>query len=325
MTAPRLVPPSDVASWREAALAPGHGRAFVVACGKALGLEALLWTWSGPTGRVSCPLLLRPLDAGRFDVVTPIGFGGLATQGTIDGWQEAWRSDWSRRGAVTGYVQLCPGVGLPALLDQGARTGPRVARWAIDATDEALHGRLARDHRARLRKWQGTEPRVEYDTDEARTAFCTLYPQFAAARGVSAPYRLTARALEAVVSAPGAMVVAAGSAGGPLVASALFLRHGARADYTLNGSAPEGRVHARGLVWSAARRLRDDGVQIMDLGGGVMAGDSLERFKVRFGARLVDTQVWCSIIDEAEYHHRCTAAGTQSTSTGWFPSYRAPT
>jgi hypothetical protein len=197
--------------------------------------------------------------------------------------------------------------------------------WDLTPDLHTLEHGLARDHKLRLRKWWKTNVETVVDDEHLPERFASLYTDFAQRAGVGSAYQMTPEVLRAVAADAGVLAVGAREAEGPICAVSLFPHAGTRADYYLNGAAPQGRHHARGLVWTAMTVLRARGVEAINLGGGVSAGDSLDSFKRRFGARAVQTQVLRQIIHPVAYARACEHRGVDPTDTaGYFPAYRTP-
>ncbi len=304
---------------------PAHGHDFVAASAAAMGLDGGLWTWTGPGGTAVCPVLLRPVSGGGVDLVSPMGFGGFAIRGTGAGLAAAWTAHWVAQDAVAAYVQLHPlrtADGWAAVWGEGSgglRPGPTVYVWDIDQPLDVLERGLARDHRARLRKWVRQSPAVTVGGNGLIDDFVGLYTSFADARDLSRAYRFPSEALRALAGGDHALLVGADS---PVSAASLFVWRGTVADYYLNGAAPEGRLHARGLIWTAVAELQRRGVTTLNLGGGVQAGGPLDRFKARFGAPARQTTVLAHVIQTDRYAQLCAGAGVSPAADGYFPAYR---
>ena len=83
--------------------------------------------------------------------------------------------------------------------------------------------------------------------------------------------------------------------------------------------------HSTHLLWSAAHRLRGLGVPSLNLGGGVAEGDSLARFKERFGARKLPLTALKQVYDRAAYERLCRERGADPDDIeAYFPPYRRP-
>jgi hypothetical protein len=330
-----IIDPTDRAAWNALVAAgpalPGHHHALVTATASTLGGVGRLWHWQTATGRALCAIIERPVAGGGIDLVTPIGFSGLSWTGDPTGLAEAWTTSWRERGAIAAYLQLHP-FGPPQAWDDlwagvepGLRPGPTTYVWDLSPSLHDLEQGLGRDHKLRLRKWRRTHGHISVDSPRLPHHFADLYATFADSRGVGDAYRLPPDTLVALATDPSVLAVGAADPGQPVQAVSLFPYRGPFADYFLNGAAPDGRHHARGLIWTAMTLLRERGVRWLNLGGGVRPGDDLDRFKQRFGGRPVDTPVLCQVFDSTAYTRACAQHGVlPESASGYFPAYRRP-
>ena len=86
--------------------------------------------------------------------------------------------------------------------------------------------------------------------------------------------------------------------------------------------ASETRVH---LVWWAVERLRELGIERLNLGGGMREGDEVAEFKRSFGAAQHRLASLRQVYRPAAYEDLCRQAGVDpDRRSGYFPPYRAP-
>ena len=300
---------------------------------EGLGLPMELFVAEGPQGRAACPLFRRPIEAGqRFDLATPVGFGGFAATGALPGLRAAWTEFWRAAGAVSAYVQIHPLTGAALLAGPLAEFAPDAAPGPVTVTlplagrsaEDVLQG-MRRDHRSRIRQWLAREGGFELDQEALGEAFVSMFPAVREERGMGALYALPADALRALIAHPSCWMVGARGADGEIEAVSLFLLTETGADYHLNAARGEGRRHARALVWAAILECLERGIPALHLSGGVSAGDSLDEFKTGFGGVRSPSIVLRSVIDPEAYATLCAAAGVKpSSADGYFPAYRRP-
>jgi hypothetical protein len=309
--------------------APGaaHRPEYVAAAAGAAGCRAGLWVHVGSQGRAACPLLVRPAPGGAFDVATPVGFSGFAIEGDVPHLADAWARDWRARGAVAAYVQLSPALDAATwrarlgALSEHLVDARECLVWDLRAPPDELLGRMAPKHRQLLRKWLREDIALAWHEPDLAPAFLRLYSDFADRRNLPEAYRFPSDRLEALLHAPGTLLVGARAPDGTVEAATLFL-HGANASESfLNAATPDGRRHSRGLYWSGALALRARGARAMNLGGGVVDGDALSDFKSRLGARPVRTLALTQVFDDAAYARCCAEAGVEPAQAGRFPAW----
>ncbi|HCH65703.1 MAG TPA: hypothetical protein DFR83_23065, partial [Deltaproteobacteria bacterium] len=271
MSAPAvtIIELADRADWNRAVVRgpalPTHRHAVIAAAAQPLGGTAKLWCWHSPRGAATCAVITRPVPGGGFDLVTPIGFSGLAHTGDPSGLAAAWTASWRAEGAVAAYLQLHPFQSSEAWkviwadIAPGLSTGPITYVWDLAPELDTLEGDLARDHKLRLRKWWKTNTETVTDHEHLAERFAELYTAFAQRKDVGSAYRMHHAVLHSVAADKGVLAVGARTPNAPISAVSLFPHAGDRADYYLNGASPEGRHHARGLVWTAMTMLRARG------------------------------------------------------------------
>jgi len=113
---------------------------------------------------------------------------------------------------------------------------------------------------------------------------------------------------------------------GRVVGMQLWYRSGSVAHYHLGAYTDEGYdVRASfGLFWRSIEYFADEGVAVLNLGGGAGlradAADGLARFKRGWATRSAHSLLVGRILDLGEYT-RLTGAGKQGTD--FFPAYRS--
>lgn len=108
-------------------------------------------------------------------------------------------------------------------------------------------------------------------------------------RGVQLPKPILVRALLAAAGPPLTMLVTVLEKNEPLAAG-LFLRHGPDATYYVSHTTLIGRDRSATnlMLWAAIRRLADQGVRYLDLGGiDTREAPGLARFKLGTGGRVL--------------------------------------
>lgn len=329
-----LILPTDPSGWRLELSGVrhefGHTLEYVEAASAVTGFPSALWSYRGPDGKAACAIAMRPAPGGGFDVVTPLGFSGFALAGDVPELGDAWTQDWQRRGAIAAFVQLSPFLGPPEwkslLPTQAAHLFPAQDCWSWDlhGSENELLMRMTPDNRQRIRKWLREDARIVWDQEELVDAFNGLYPEFVARNRISNVYRFPGCEIRRLSQADGSLFIGARGANGQIESVCIFLGKDARADFFLNASNSAGRRHSRGLYWSAGLRLRELGIETLNLGGGIKPGDSLSEFKRRFGARLAPTLSLRQVFDSNRYDSACRAVGVSPATANYFPAYHSP-
>lgn len=329
----RLVPASNAAAWLDAIEGMphdfGHRPEYALAATAVTGFPTSLWMYEGESGRAACVVAVREAPDG-FDIATPLGFAGVSITGDVPGLGEAWTGDWKDRGAISAYVQLSP-FRSPAQWRQlvpelSGFMQPAQDCWCWDLRPEpdALLAGMSSKHRQLLRKWLREEARVEWDQRILLEHFNRLYAEFLERQVIASIYHYLSPPLAVLAAAPGSLMVGARNAQGEIEAVTMFLHAGATADSFLNAATPAGRRHSRGLYWLGLLRLRELGVNHLNLGGGISPGDGLSDFKDRLGAARSPTLALKQVFDQDRFDSACAAAGVPADKSGYFPAWRRP-
>jgi hypothetical protein len=309
--------------WADALADLPHGHAHTWGFRRAVqltsGLPTHLYRYERGSARALCPLVERDLD-GRVDVVTPYGFGGLATSGDCSAFAGDWSEFARSRGWVCGYLALDPqfgdAAGFPA---EEVHAHTSLYLMDLRGSDDEVRARLSQNRRRQLRDWPG--PGLVEDRAELTEFLLDTYADFFARRGAGAATDLSRDTMAAIAALDDVLIV--GARGDALESVALFGHTPHGGDYLFNVSVPGGERHAVDLIWWGVERLRALGVESLNLGGGVRPGDDLAEFKRRFGAAELPLVSLRQVYRPDVYEELCRAAGVTSARDGWFPPYRA--
>ncbi|HKX29001.1 MAG TPA: hypothetical protein VJ302_14995 [Blastocatellia bacterium] len=320
----RLLTLADEAAWREALLSIPHAFAhtwdYLQALSHSLPNDLRLYVFDGANGRGLCPLLERSWN-GRTDVVTPYGFNGFAIAGETAELPDRWRRFATERGWVCGYLGLNPA--LPNPPDESGE--PDRAVYLVDVTKspaELFEG-LSRNVKTRLREWQRSGARIIDDRERARRFFIDNYRDFTRRVGAGTPYHFSPITLDGWTRLERVWLLGAENGSGRLEAVSVFAASDYCGEYLFNVSLPEGRGHSAALLWEGMLRLRSEGVPVVNLGGGVTAGDGLDQFKARFGGFSRPLRALKQVYRPDVYEECCRRAGVDPRSrSGYFPPYR---
>jgi hypothetical protein len=300
-----------------------HTRAYCEAMAAATGRAVELIAIDAPGGRALCPIAERRF-AGEPDAVTPYGMSGFATAGGVPDLAARWRGLAEERGWVCAYVAQNPLLGDLTSFPASERHR-RNSVFALDLTvgEERLWAGLSTNRRRQLRGWPALRERLVTDRAPLTDFLVREYPGFMARREAGPAYRMDAAGLERLCAMPGAFLVGAGD-GDRLEAASLFAATPHAGDFVFNVSVPGGEHHSVALIWYAVERMREAGVPVINLGGGVREGDALAEFKRRFGARRLPLESLRQVFRVEEHRRLCALAGADPGGRGgFFPPYHA--
>lgn len=327
-----IIPSNNSAKWAEAlkglSYAYGHTNEYCCAMEQASGLRTFLNVIRENDSIAVCPLSIREKEDGFRDLVSPYGFAGIASNYPAeqsDDLSRKWMTFLKESGFVTAYIMQHPLFSLNGSLWQSILAQHHVFH-VVDLTQtlDDLWKRMRDSHRYELNKMaKNNEVSVITDKLRLKDALKRLYPITLARVGASAIYQFTSSVLDQLTENKTLLVGVEEK--GSIQAVSLFLYTPVVAEYFLNASTAEGRVYSRQIIWAAMRMLKEMGVKMLNLGGGVKSDDSLEHFKRRFGGQAVRGQVLKLIIDQERYNYLCGkyCAGDDKLIK-YFPPYWAP-
>lgn len=286
-------------------------------------------------GRLYFPYLRRPVPGhpDLYDVVSPYGYTAPVAPGAAEraAFVAQVRAAGRERGLVAEFLRSHPfDIADPAtdgLAVDRSRAHPTFTvdlRDGVDAYWDAAEGR----HRTAVRKAEKSGVTVaEQDVAtvlSSDSGFRRLYDETMARVGSSSRLKLPdeyyARLLEGLGS--DVQLFEARIDDEPVAAS-LFLRSGSRLHYHLSGSTDAGmRLGATNALIDFAIRAHAGEVELLHLGGGVSAGDGLERFKRSIGRMATTVHLCQTVVDRQRYDALVEEAGADP-DTSYFPAYRA--
>lgn len=336
MTREELISINDAERWRSALTGIPHALAHTWEYVKAWSLsfdsnlsrqdEQAVWLYvfEQAGARRVCPLAERVWN-GRSDIVTPYGFSGFAGTGECADLMLHWMRFAAERGWVCGYIGLHP------ILDDWSdepvsqiQITHRVYEIDLMQSETQLAAGLSRNARERLRDWRRSGARLVHDQERLRQFFVAEYHRFTRRVGASAVYDFSSATLDALMRIKTVFLVGAENTMDKLEAVSVFGYTAHCGEYLFNVSLPEGRPHSAALLWEGLLKLKSCGVPVVNLGGGIKAGDGLDQFKARFGGRQRPLRALRQIYRPEAYLACCREAGVDPlTQAGYFPPYRA--
>jgi hypothetical protein len=320
-----LIPLSDGARWTAALADVPHGHAHTHGFCRAVQITSdaptHLYRWERDDARVVCALAERG-PSGQVDVTTPYGFGGFAMSGDCTGFAAAWHEFAREQGWVCGYIALNPAFADPVgFASNEVVVHNRLYLLDLSQSRQDLWRRLSQNRRRQLRDFEALAPGLEIDRRTLARFLVAELPSFFARRGAGAATDFRAETVAAIAALDDVLLVGAGET--ELESVAAFGYTAYAGDYLFGISRPGGERHSAHLVWWGIERLRELGVPLLNLGGGVREGDDVAEFKRRFGAVERPLASLRQVYRADVYERLCADAGVSPARSGWFPPYRA--
>jgi hypothetical protein len=287
-------------------------------------------------GAMLVPFVRRALPVGRWDAVSPYGYGGpIIADGSADQWAllSSAAAHLRSEGCVSWFLRLHPL--LDTWVDAVPRSQPGLVEHgeavSIDLSldDAGFLAGLRRDHRADIRRAERDGVRVRRGDDgRDLDTFVELHRSTMELRAASDYHRFSAGYFDALADALGEdLVLLLAELDHRVVAGAIFVVSAVSGivGYHLAASVPGPPRGSTKLLVAEGRRVgRERGCEHLLLGGGLgFADDALFSFKAGFSPTRHRARTLRLVLDEEEYRRRCAVAGAQSTDlTGYFPAYR---
>jgi hypothetical protein len=280
-------------------------------------LEAEGVTHTLAVGELHLPVIVREIpDSDRPDAISPYGYPGA--KGSDDAPAPAAGDvDWSATGLVSLFVR--DRIGGPPCLAGGTQRS--VVQIHDPSRERGVRSRLAEQIRQNERAgWTVELSAGPEASDHQRAAFGALYTETMTRADAAPRYFYDAAYFGHVMGFSSSWLLLAHSADGNIQAGAIAALSDGLLHYYLGGTADDALEDSpfKNVV-AAMIDLADDLDVPLNLGGGIAAGDGLERFKRGFAnaeAPFVTHEVVC---DQAAYED--LSAGREAGD--FFPAYRA--
>jgi hypothetical protein len=322
----RLISLDDPRGWRTALAgvphAFGHTWDNCHAIALTTGYRTHLFEFEADETRVVCPIAERPVDE-HVDIVTPYGFSGFTANGECPRFPEVWRAFVDEQRWVCGYVSVHP------LVHRGTLYQPedacrQVELYLLDlrGSVSAVSSRFDANRARELRAWTKRAEPVVADRDALADFVVAEHEQFFSSRGASEAYRFAEATWRSLLQSESVVAVGAAT-GGRVVAVTTFGYTTLCGEFLFNVCVPEGRSFSTALLWEGMLALKQRGVPMLNLGGGVRPGDGVAQYKQRFRPTTMWSPALCQVYAPEVYVQMCRQSGADpGERTGYFPAYR---
>jgi hypothetical protein len=295
-----------------------------------------------PPSRILAPLLIRSMSRKTdgsamewVDAATPYGYGGMVSlvaaslfdTPILHDFFEQLQEWCSNRKIVCCVIRLHPMMEQHDWIQTASHWQTRLqihSRGITTAIDLSQWNEKL-DRPAMLRKGRCSDMglaartlRVSWTTGEDDVAdrnlgiFSSLYCEAMARNGAASFYRFPNSYFTGLKSLGTRLGIALAWCGDKPAGGSLFLLGPRYTHYHLSATNDSGRKYGAStlLVIEGARRARQNGCELLHLGGGTKAGDSLEDFKLSFGGRSHVYRSVTFIADPAKFDEIRSLPGT---------------
>lgn len=317
----RVIPLDDRERWEvehRAGGLPSQSWAYAQALA-ASGIEAQLAVVSARGVRMLMPFFERRFR-GHVDIATTPGLSGASLSAPSTAPLALWAEYARDQRWVAGYVQLAFDAALTSVSD-GDELVTSNEVFTLDLRRGDPLPRAARTVRYKVRAAEQSVG-VCHDRAALADALVRLYPETMRRAGAENHRPYADETIARWALDPTSVVVGAQTAAG-IEAVIVACRSGNTAELHILGTTAAGRNLSAWLYVKAAHRLRELGVDTLNLGGGVRPGDGLARFKAWFHGARWPLRAVRQVYDRALYERLCRDTGASSAQS-WFPAYSDP-
>lgn len=258
---------------------------------------------------------------GERDLFTPVGFSGFAAARPLPvDFSSRWSEFAAAHGYVAGYFALHPLFGEPAAHSGLSSDNELFVLDLSDGPDEFLR-RCDRSVRRAAKASEVAGLRF-VDCRQALTAF-VLENYTPCLTALGARVLWPPATLAEMCADPDLLMVGVEDAAG-ICAVHTFGVAGRSADFHLHLSVREGRRHTAAMICQGLRRLLSVGVARVNLGGGIVRGDSVAQSKLKFHPQSVPFLRARELYRPQKFRELCERAGVDPGASRFHPAYQSP-
>lgn len=324
----KLIPIKDQEAWESAISSIPHTYTHTHWYNYAMHIaskrDVFLYAGEADNFQVVCPISLRQKDpAFFFDITTPYGFSGFASQGDYKNFADKWSQYLLSQKYICGHIALHPFFQKNELF-KSSELFPGKKTYYLDISNpiDGVYKNFSDGHRYGLRQWQKLGLSVVSKKDgNTINSFLKLYAETLKVKNAASIYDFGEMAWRLILSSSHVFLFSV-ERNDQIEAAAVFILHNEIVDYFMMASTNQGRIHARGILWEAIKYFHTNGVKWLHLGCGIKENDTLEQFKARFGGKAFTTYALKQIYDFDSYSVLCKKYSVNpDILTGYFPSY----
>lgn len=298
----------------------GHTWESCYAMSLTTGLNTYLYHYENKGVHIVCPLSERSYK-GYTDVFTPYGFSGFVSNQELAEFSTIWKKFAEEKSYVCGYIGMNPFL-------EGIFRGFKAETTSVNdlyALDlklsmDQLFSNLSTNRKRQVKKHYDILSTFTQDKSILKPFFLLNFHNFFKDRNANLFSSFTEDTLKALLDLE-CVILIGKIIDGKVEAVSVFAYTSYVAEYLFNISIPVGKVHTASLLWEGIRVLKELGVPMLNLGGGLKRGDSLSEFKERFGSQKFPHTVLKQVYNKRIYKELCESAGV-SDEEQYFPPYR---
>lgn len=286
------------------------------------GYNTFLYVLEDDEIRVICPIAERQYSGSK-DIVTPYGFSGFVGNHDYLDFQGHWKSFMLDQDYVCAYIGLHPMYENKTYFDlEEVYTNNSLYIIDLRLNISEIFGRLSRNRKRQLRDYDCIKGNFTFDKARIKEFFLDYYPFFFTKKKASEVNYFSRESLSFLLDLENVITVAV-CRNNKIEAVTAFAYTPYGAEALFNISLPEGKDHNVPLFWYGINYFKSLKIPYLNLGGGVIEGDSIAQSKIRFGAQQCKLKSIKQIYIPDDYNRFCKNANKNAHDlNGYFPAYR---
>jgi len=256
----------------------------------------------------------------NFDLFTPYGMGGIEIWGDKKEDMIQSLSKYLGSKQYVSYYLLCSADQFKQNNDL-FKTHRTTYNLNLNKSVEELWKGIHKNHKYEIKKIKQDDFKIIYEKSILKDNFTDLYEQTILRVNASSAYSYKRATLQNLINSNISELIGA-CINNKIVCVVLFIKFKNKAEYFINASTQEGRFASRKLIWEMIVNLKEQGIETINLGGGVKEGDFLDDFKRRFGGKAMPMGKLTGVVNHVKYDELCKEFCLHE-STDYFPPYWA--
>jgi hypothetical protein len=254
------------------------------------------------------------------DITTIVGASGASILPASTAPLSLWREFAAERGWVAGYIQLSPFTVLDELRHESGLVINN-ANFLLELPIWEIFSSASRTIQEKIRSGEKAKAILVDNPEALAEDLIGLYSETMARINARSHFHFSSETIVRWAVDPESMVLGA-AIENVIQAVCMFRIVGHHAEAHIVGTSEHGRALTAWLIWKGTQRLIGYRVRLLNLGGGVRAGDGVYRFKERFNGLSRPRGALWQIYDRPKYHQLSARSGTP-VPHDWFPAYRS--
>jgi len=298
----------------------GHTWESCYAMSLTTGLDTYLYHYEDNGGHIVCPISERNFQ-GHVDIFTPYGFSGFVGNQKMDEFPSVWKNFAEEKKYVCGYIMMNPFLRSSSdNFKTNSISKNDLYALNLKMSLEQLFSNMSTNRKRQVKKHHEILSTFTQEKSLLKPFFLDNFHKFFKDKNAGLFSGFTEDTLTYLVDLDNVILLGK-ILDGKVVAVSVFAYTKDIAEYLFNISDQNGKAQTVPLLWEGMRVLKELGIPLLNLGGGLKRGDSLSEFKERFGAEKFPQTVLKQVYNKKIFQQLCDTTGV-SDQDDYFPPYR---